>query len=108
MKTMAAITVALWVAGTTLTAQAGRDDNRHLALCEAEVNAVMGADSSSKLIGIKRRRGPDELRIKVVPAHGNSLLVSCSVIEDRVQLLDRDGVALNLGDAGGEALSASH
>jgi hypothetical protein len=106
MKTIAALTMALVVTGSTLAAQAAGDDSRHLVLCKSEVDTVLGEGSRSKLVTIKRRRGPDELRLKVVPEQGDSLLVSCSVTEGRAQLFDRDGVALNLRGADGrEAVS---
>ncbi|QIB64660.1 hypothetical protein [Kineobactrum salinum] len=106
MKAIAALTTALVVAGSALAAQAARDDSRHLVLCKSEVETALGEGSRSKLLTIKRRRGPDELRLKVVPEQGGSMVVRCSVSDGRVQLFDRDGVALNLRGAGGrEAVS---
>lgn len=97
MKTLTAMVMGLVLASTSLTSLAARDDSRHLGLCKAEIEAALGDDARSRLVGIKRRKGPDEMRILVVPAVGERLVVNCLVEQDAVRFQDRNGVALRLG-----------
>lgn len=97
MKTLAAMVMGLVLASTSLTSLAARDDNHHLGLCKAEIEAALGGDARSRLVGIKRRKGPDEMRILVVPSEGERLVVSCLVEDDAVRFQDRRGVTMHLG-----------
>lgn len=97
MKTFAAMVMGMVLASTSVASFAARDDSRSLVLCKSGIEAALGESARSKLIGIKRRKGPDELRILVVPAAGERLVVSCLVEGDAVRFQDRDGLALHLG-----------
>ncbi|MEQ9464662.1 MAG: hypothetical protein RJQ10_13455 [Haliea sp.] len=97
MKTLTAMIMGMVLASTSLASLAARDDSRGLVLCKAGIEAALGDSARSKLIGIKRRKGPDEMRIMVVPAEGERLVVSCLVEGDAVRFQDRNGLALHLG-----------
>ncbi len=96
MKTFTAMVMGMVLASTSLASLAARDDSRSLGLCKSGIEAALGEDTRSKLIGIKRRKGPDEMRIMVLPADGDRLVVSCLVEGDAVRFQDRAGLALHL------------
>ncbi|MFO7550062.1 MAG: hypothetical protein R6W80_01550 [Haliea sp.] len=109
MKTLTVMMMGLALASTSLTSWAARDDSRHLGLCKAEIELALGDDARSRLVGIKRRKGPDEMRILVVPAAGERLVVNCLVEDDAVRFQDRNGVALHLGGfEGADPVTSSH
>ena len=87
MKTLTVMMMGLVLASTSLTSWAARDDSRHLGLCKAEIEMALGDDTRSRLVGIKRRKGPD----------------------DTVRFQDRKGVALHLGGfEGADPVTLSH
>jgi len=109
MKMLTAMLMGLVLASTSLSSMAARDDSRQLGLCKAEIGAAVGDDARSRLVGIKRRKGPDEMRILVVPAEGDRLVVNCLVEGNAVRLQDRHGVALHLGGfEGSDPVTLTH
>lgn len=109
MKMLTVVFMGLVLSSTSLTSWAARDDSRHLALCKAEIEAALGDDARTRLLGIKRRKGPDQMRILVVPAEGERLVVSCLLEDDSVRFQDRSGTALQLGGfAGRDPVTLSH
>ncbi len=109
MKTLAAMGMGLVLVSTSLTSMAARDDSRHLGLCKAEIEMALGGEARSKLVGIKRRKGPDELRIQVVPSEGERMVVNCLVEDGTVRFQDRHGVAMHLGGfEGADPVTLNH
>lgn len=98
--------VNVLILGLALTAVAGpaaaSQKSGDLATCKSAIDAAFGPETRTKLMGIKRRQGPDELRMVVIPAAGERLLVHCFVDEQGAHFLDRDGIVLQLGEFGGK------
>ncbi|HAN67794.1 MAG TPA: hypothetical protein DD808_01315 [Halieaceae bacterium] len=101
MKTFNAWVLSCTLMGLTGAAVAS-DNSADLAACKAEVETALGGEGRTKLVGIKRRRGPDQLRLVVIPGEGERFIVHCLVDERGPRFLDRDGVALQLGEFHGK------
>lgn len=101
MKTLATVTLGLVVAAATLPALAATKDREHLARCNADIERALGADTRTRLAGIKSSRDGNRLRIKATPTQGDSLVVTCWVdSEGMTHLVDAGGVALQAATFG--------
>ena len=96
MKTLAIATLAMILAGTSVAVSAGSQDREDLTQCKNAVIRVFGEDTNVKLKGIKRVRGGAHMRIKAVPAEGDSEVVTCWV--------DKSGIT-NIHDSAGVAMT---
>ena len=95
MKKVAITMVGVLMAGMAVSAMASKQDRENLAQCTDSIEALYGEDARTKLKGVKNSRSGSTMRIKTIPAEGESLLVSCLVDrEGGVTLTDSDGVAL--------------
>ncbi|MBN7795916.1 hypothetical protein [Parahaliea mediterranea] len=109
MNKLASITIGLAVAATSLNAAADRNDRAHLAMCNDNIRQALGEDTHTRLYGIQHRRDGDRLRLKALPAEGDSQVLNCWVDEQGgVTLQTKDGVALRTpAYDGGERVSLS-
>ncbi len=95
MKKIAITLVGVLAAGAAVTAMAGKTDSEQLTACVAGIEAIYGDDARTKLRGVKNVRSGTKMRIKTMPADGDSLMVTCVAAKDgTVALTDSDGVAL--------------
>jgi hypothetical protein len=95
MKKVVITTVGVLLAGLAVGAMASKQDRENLAQCTSSIEALYGEDARTKLKGVKNSRSGSTMRIKTIPAEGESLLVSCLVDrEGGITLTDSDGVAL--------------
>ena len=95
MKKVAITMVGVLMAGMAVGAMASKQDRENLAQCKSSIEAVYGEDARTKLKGVKNKRSGTTMRIKTIPAEGESLLVSCMVDrEGGITLTDSEGVAL--------------
>ncbi|MEH6635214.1 MAG: hypothetical protein V7700_06825 [Halioglobus sp.] len=95
MKTLAALTLGLAVIGAVSPVMARDGDQQRLAQCQSELHKIYGEDASIRLKSLSHKRGGTYMRLKTVPAQGESLVLTCQVDkEGTIYLLDSDGVAL--------------
>ena len=95
MKKVAITMVGVLMAGMAVCAMASKQDRENLAQCTSSIEALYGEDARTKLKGVKNSRSGSTMRIKTIPAEGESLLVSCLVDrEGGITLTDSEGVAL--------------
>jgi len=95
MKKLMVTVVGVVLAGSAVTAMASKSDKEQLSQCTANIESVLGADTSTKLKGIKRGRSGNTLKIRAIPAGGEGQTIKCWVDrEGEVTLLDSEGVAI--------------
>ena len=95
MKTFTSFAVSMVLASAAVPAIAGTHDREDLAQCKSELRKVFGDNSTMKLKSIKRSRNGAQMRIKTVPADGESRMVTCWVdSEGLANMVDKEGIAL--------------
>lgn len=95
MKKLMVTVMGVVLAGSAVTAMASKSDKEQLSQCTANIETVFGADTSTKLKGIKRGRSGNTLKIKAIPAGAEGQTIRCWVDkEGEVTLLDSEGVAI--------------
>ena len=95
MKTFTSFAVSMVLASAAVPSIAGTHDRENLAQCKSELRKVFGDNSTMKLKSIKRSRGSAQMRIKTIPAGGESQMVTCWVDNNGVaNMIDKEGVAL--------------
>jgi hypothetical protein len=95
MKTFTSFAVSMVLASAAMPSIAGTHDRENLAQCKSELRKVFGDNSSMKLKSIKRSRGNAQMRIKTVPAGGESQMVTCWIdSEGTANMVNKEGVAL--------------
>ena len=73
------------------------DTSSHYARCKAEVKSLYGEETRIQLIGTKRYRGVETLKLKVKPSGEASRLLQCSSnkeFDDGVVLKNKNGELL--------------
>ena len=94
MKILPAIIIGLAVSGAASSSLATTSEREQLAQCKSGLEAIYGEDSRFKLASIRTGRQV-KMRIKAIPAEGNSVLVSCWIDSGgKLNLTDKAGVAL--------------
>ena len=95
MKTFTSFAVSMVLVSAAVPAIAGSHDREDLAQCKSELRKVFGDNSTMKLKSIKRSRNGAQMRIKAVPAGGESRMVTCWVdSEGLANMVDKEGIAL--------------
>jgi len=95
MKTFTSFAVSMVLASAALPSVAGTHDRENLAQCKSELRKVFGDNTTMKLKSIKRSRAGNQMRIKTLPAGGQSQMVTCWVDNDGLtNVVDKEGVAL--------------
>ena len=95
MKKLMVTVIGVVFAGSAVTAMASKSDKEQLSQCSANIEAVFGEETRTKLKGIKRGRSGNTLKIQTIPAGAEGQTVKCWVDrEGEVTLLDSEGVAI--------------
>lgn len=95
MKSFAAVIIAVVATTAAPFTLAGTGDSARLDQCKADIEQTLGAQTRTRLYGIKRGRDGSRLRIKAIPQQGDSLLLSCNIDRDGIlSLVTSDGLAL--------------
>ena len=97
MKMFRRVTIGMVLAGVAAPSMAASStDNEHLSLCKSELKRVYGEDTRLKLKSIKKKRGGNQMRIQSV-VDGLSSMSTCWIDrEGGINLLDREGVAIDV------------
>lgn len=97
MKKVTVTLVGVVMAGLAVSAMAAKQDRAHLAQCKADIQAVYGEETRTKLKGVKNGRSGTSMRIQTIPAAGESMVLTCTVDRDGVSnLMNSEGVALTV------------
>ncbi len=95
MKFLATMIIGFTVAGSSVPTLAAGSDAQSLAQCTTELQRTLGPQTRVKMRSLAHRSSGALLRLKALPADGESLMVTCRAARDgSVELLDKHGVAL--------------
>lgn len=95
MNKVIIMSLGVLLATGAVSALAGKEDRQQLTACKADIVALYGDGTRSRLRSIMRDEEGTAMRIMVRPASGNNELVVCTSMGDGLNsLTDRDGVAL--------------